>query len=97
MDDQAGKNGDANRMKIIFTNDTQKISIGEAESVIHSEVKDWIKDMVTNIKRTKDPVLIRQAEKEFYEDVKAQYNGAVAAECLMAIWRNTKKEENDVY
>ena len=81
-------------MNIQFTDDPTKISIGENESTIHSEVKGWIKDMVQNIRKTKDPAHIRQAEREFYDDIKAQYNAPIAAECLMSVWRNTKEETN---
>ena len=83
-------------MKIKFTDDPAAIRIGNDEATIHSEVKGWIKDMVLNIRQIKDRDHIRQAEREFYDDLKAQYNAPIAAECLMSVWRNTK-EENDVY
>ena len=63
------------------------------EAVILQEDWDWLKDMVTNIRNTKDTLLIRQAEHDFHEEMTERYGGKVAGELLLRIWKHTKEKE----
>ena len=81
-------------MKVNITNDPKQCGYNAVrdEATILREDADWIKDLTSNIKRTKDKTIIRQAEREFHDEMTKRYGGAVAGELLMKLWQSTKGE-----
>ena len=62
------------------------------EAFILQEDVDWMKELIGNIRKTKDTRIIRDAEKDFHEEMLERYGGRVAGELLLRVWRNTKGE-----
>ena len=65
------------------------------EATIHREDADWMKELAGNIKRTKDKAIIRQAEREFHDEMFSKYGKTVAGELLMKLWQATKERNNE--
>ena len=60
-------------------------------ATIHREDADWMKELTGNIKREKDPAIIRQAEKDFHDAMTERYGGTIAGELLMRLWQSTRE------
>lgn len=62
------------------------------EAVILQEDVDWMKELIGNIRKKKDSRIIRDAEKDFHDEMLERYGGKVAGELLLRVWKHTKKE-----
>ena len=82
-------------MKINYSDDPKKCGYDAVAdvAVILTDDKDWMKELVGNIKRTKDKAIIRQAERKFHNEMESRYGGHVAGELLMKLWQATKEME----
>ena len=82
-------------MKINYSNDPKEIGYNAVTdtATIFTEDKDWMKELIANIKRTKDKAIIRQAERDFHDEMLNRYGSAVAGELLFRLWRATSQEE----
>lgn len=80
-------------MKVNYSNDPKQVGYDALSdtATILTEDKDWMKELVENIKRTKDKAIIRQAEREFHDEMTNRYGGTVAGELLMKLWQATKE------
>ena len=80
-------------MKVNYSNDPKQIGYNAVTdtAVILTEDKDWMKELAGNIKRTKDKAIIRQAEREFHDEMFSKYGKTVAGELLMKLWQATKE------
>lgn len=80
-------------MKISYTDDPKlcKYDAVKDVAVILIDDKDWMKELVGNIKRTKDKEIIRQAEHDFHDEMVNRYGSEVAGELLMRLWQATKE------
>lgn len=80
-------------MKINITNDPKECGYNAVkdEGTILQGDADWMKELKTNIRKTKDKTIIRQAEREFHEAMVAQYGSTIAGELLMRLWKSTKE------
>lgn len=79
-------------MKIVGTHDPKAVSFTEEKATILQDDLDWIKDLVKNIRNTKDPALVRQAEHDFHEEMVMRYGGHGAGALLLSVWKMTKGE-----
>jgi len=77
-------------MKIIGTHDPKAVSFEEDKATILQDDLDWIKELVKNIRNTKDPALVRQAEHDFHEEMVMRYGGHGAGALLLSVWKMTK-------
>jgi len=77
-------------MKIVGTHDPKAVSFTEEKATILQDDLDWIKDLVKNIRNTKDPALVRQAEHDFHEEMVMRYGGHGAGALLLSVWKMTK-------
>ena len=80
-------------MQVNYSNDQKQIGYNAVTdtAVILTEDKDWMKELAGNIKRTKDKAIIRQAEREFHDEMVTRYGKTVAGELLMKLWQATKE------
>ena len=80
-------------MQVNYSNDPKQIGYNAVTdtAVILTEDKDWMKELAGNIKRTKDKAIIRQAEREFHDEMVNRYGNTVAGELLMKLWQATKE------
>ena len=80
-------------MQVNYSNDPKQIGYNAVTdtAVILTEDKDWMKELAGNIKRTKDKAIIRQAEREFHDEMVTRYGNTVAGELLMKLWQATKE------
>lgn len=84
-------------MKVNYSNDPKQIGYNAVTdtAVILTEDKDWMKELIANIKRTKDKAIIRQAERDFHDEMVTRYGNTVAGELLMMLWAATKERNNE--
>ena len=84
-------------MIINYSDDPRKCGYNAVkdEAIILTEDKDWMKELVGNIKRTKDKAIIRQAERDFHDAMVERYGSTVAGELLMKLWTATKERDNE--
>ena len=84
-------------MKVNYSNDPKQIGYNAVTdtAVILTEDKDWMKELIANIKRTKDKAIIRQAERDFHDEMVTRYGNTVAGELLMMLWNATKERNNE--
>lgn len=80
-------------MKVNYSNDPRQIGYDAVTdtAVILTEDKNWMKELIANIKRTKDKAIIRQAERDFHDEMVTRYGNTVAGELLMMLWNATKE------
>ena len=80
-------------MKIDTTDDPKQVTYNAVTdtAVILNEDKDWMKELIGNIKRTKDKSIIRQAERDFHDEMLNRYGHTVAGELLFRLWSATKE------
>ena len=80
-------------MQVNYSNDPKQIGYNAVTdtATILTEDKDWMKELAGNIKRTKDKAIIRQAEREFHDEMVTRYGNTVAGELLMKLWQATKE------
>jgi len=64
------------------------------EATILRDDADWMKELTANIKRTNDPAIIRQAERDFHQAMVDQYGGTIAGELLFRLWKSTQEKTN---
>lgn len=81
-------------MKIDFTDDPRQCGYNAVSDTgtILTEDKDWMKELVGNIKRTTNKDIIRQAERDFHEAMVERYGNTIAGELLFRLWKATSKE-----
>ena len=79
-------------MKINISNDPKACGYNAIhdEATILRDDADWMKELTGNIKRSKDKAIIRQAEREFHDEMVKRYGSTVAGELLMKLWQATK-------
>ena len=79
-------------MKINITNDPKECGYNAVidEATILQADADWMKELKSNIRKTTNRAVVRQAEREFYEAMVAQYGSTVAGELLMRLWQSTR-------
>ena len=80
-------------MKVNVTNDPKTCgynAVTDEATILQSDA-DWMKELKSNIRKTKDKTIIRQAEREFHEAMVAQYGSTIAGELLMRLWKSTKE------
>lgn len=84
-------------MKVNYSNDPKQIGYNAVTdtAVILTEDKDWMKELIANIKKTKDKAIIRQAERDFHDEMVTRYGNTVAGELLMMLWNATKERNNE--
>ena len=84
-------------MKVNYSNDPKQIGYNAVTdtAVILTEDKDWMKELIANIKRTKDKAIIRQAERDFHDEMVTRYGNTVAGELLAMLWNATKERNNE--
>ncbi len=84
-------------MQVNYSNDPKLCGYNAVTdtAVILTEDKDWMKELAGNIKRTKDKSIIRQAEREFHDEMVTRYGNTVAGELLMKLWQATKEKNNE--
>ena len=84
-------------MKVNYSNDPKQIGYNAVTdtAVILTEDKDWMKELIANIKKTKDKAIIRQAERDFHDEMVTRYGNTVAGEVLSMLWNATKERDND--
>ena len=80
-------------MKVSITTDPKACGYNAVtdEATILREDSDWMKELKSNIRKTKDKTIIRQAERNFHEEMTARYGSTVAGELLMRLWQSTKE------
>ena len=80
-------------MKIEITDDPKDCGYNAVTDtgVIHRETSEWMKELIGNIKRTKDASIIRDAERDFHNAMVEQYGSTIAGELLMRLWQSTKE------
>jgi len=66
-------------------------NVATDEAVILQEDVDWMKELIGNIRNTKDSRIIRDAEKDFHDEMLERYGGKVAGELLLRVWKHTAK------
>ena len=64
-------------------------NVATDEAVILQEDVDWMKELIGNIRKTKDSRIIRDAEKDFHDEMLERYGGKVAGELLLRVWKHT--------
>ena len=81
------------KMNVIVTDNPKACGYDAVrdEATIHREDADWMKELAGNIRRTKDKAIIRQAEREFHDEMFNKYGKTVAGELLMKLWQATKE------
>lgn len=84
-------------MKVNYSNDPKQIGYNAVTdtAVILTEDKDWMKELIANIKKTKDKAIIRQAERDFHDEMVTRYGNTVAGELLAMLWNATKERNNE--
>lgn len=82
-------------MKIEITDDPKQCGYDEDADVgtILTDDKDWMKELIENIKNTKDREIIRQAEKDFHTAMVDQYGSTIAGELMFRLWKATPIKE----
>ena len=80
-------------MNVVITKDPKACGYNAVkdEATILREDADWMKELTANIKKTTDRAIIRQAEREFHDEMLRRYGGTVAGELLAKLWQATKE------
>ena len=73
-------------MTIKTTDDPSKVFVSSEEAIILTEDKDWMKELAGNIRKCTDMRIVRDAERDFHEEMERRYGGKVAGELLSKLW-----------
>ena len=82
-------------MKISVTDDPKECGYNAVTDTgtILTDDKDWMKELIENIKRTSDKTIIRQAERDFHNAMVEQYGSTIAGELLFRLWKATQEKK----
>lgn len=68
-----------------------------SEAWVHADDLAWVKELASNIRKSKDKEQIRIAEMEFHKDISERYTPGIASALLLKIWKMSENKNEDLW